>query len=92
MANPEISESGTKRWWVNGLLHRTDGPAIEWSDGDKDWYINGLLHRTDGPAREFADGYDSYWLNGRVYTFDQWLEENTELTDSEKVMMKLQYG
>ena len=23
------------------ILHRVDGPAIEWADGDANWYVNG---------------------------------------------------
>ena len=31
--------------WRNakGQLHRTDGPAIEFSNGSKEWYIDGDL-------------------------------------------------
>ena len=36
---------GTKEWWVNGKLHREDGPAVERADGSKAWWINGELHR-----------------------------------------------
>ena len=38
----EVSDSGTKSWWLNGELHREDGPAMEWADGDKYWWLNGL--------------------------------------------------
>ena len=34
-------EDGIKEWFLNGELHREDGPAFEWSDGDKAWYLNG---------------------------------------------------
>jgi hypothetical protein len=91
MDNPVIDEFGNKRWYLNGVCHRTDGPACEWVNGNKSWYVNGQHHRTDGPASEFAGG-KSWWLNNQVYSFDNWLEENTDLTDGEKVMMKLQYG
>lgn len=30
-----------KAWFINGKLHRLDGPAIEWSDGRVEYYING---------------------------------------------------
>ena len=33
---------GTKEWYLNGKLHREDGPAIEWRDGDKEWWIKGM--------------------------------------------------
>jgi hypothetical protein len=33
--------SGTKFWYLNGKLHRTDGPAIERFDGfNKYWYLD----------------------------------------------------
>jgi len=32
--------SGTKEWHLNGVLHREDGPAIEWNDGEKEWWLN----------------------------------------------------
>jgi len=40
--NPEftgcvIDTKGDKAWYLNGLRHRTDGPAFEWADGDKEW-------------------------------------------------------
>jgi hypothetical protein len=28
-------------WYLNGKLHREDGPAIEWSGGNSWWYLNG---------------------------------------------------
>ena len=31
---------GTKHWYVDDLLHREDGPAIEYADGSKYWFIN----------------------------------------------------
>ena len=33
-----------------GVLHREDGPAVEYADGSVKWYFNGKLHRDDGPA------------------------------------------
>ncbi len=54
--NPKINSDGNKSWYLNGKLHRIDGPAIEWADGSKSWYLNGELHRIDGPAIELANG------------------------------------
>jgi len=36
----EIDEYGNKRWYLNGLLHREDGPAVEYADGNKEWWLN----------------------------------------------------
>ena len=52
------------------VLHRTDGPAVEYADGSKFWYINDQRHRTDGPAIELANG-DKYWyINGQRHRTD----------------------
>ena len=32
---------GDKSWYLNGKLHREDGPAIEYANGYKSWYLNG---------------------------------------------------
>jgi hypothetical protein len=61
---------GTKKWYLNGLLHREDGPAVEWSNGYKSWYLNGLLHREDGPAIEYTNGYKVWYLNGQRHRQD----------------------
>ena len=37
----EVYLSGNKIWWLNGKLHREDGPAIEYANGDTFWYLNG---------------------------------------------------
>jgi len=37
----EIDEYGSKRWYLNGLKHREDGPAVEYLTGTKVWYLNG---------------------------------------------------
>jgi hypothetical protein len=39
-------------WFLNGQLHREDGPAITYLDGTKEWFFNGKRHRKDGPAIE----------------------------------------
>ena len=55
---------GTKTWYLNGELHRKDGPAIEGADGTEEWWLNGKRHREDGPAIEYADSTEEWWLNG----------------------------
>ena len=47
---------------LDGKMHRTDGPAVIFSNGDEDWYINDKLHRSDGPAM-IRVNYRSYWFN-----------------------------
>jgi hypothetical protein len=56
---------GTREWWLNGDLHREDGPAIERANGTTQWFLNGKLHRKYGPAIEDADGTRHWYLNGK---------------------------
>lgn len=60
----EVNSEGTKTWYLNGKLHREDGPAIESVNGDKSWWINGWLHREDGPACEWKDGSKTWYKDG----------------------------
>jgi len=62
------NEYGTIRYYLNGELHREDGPAVEYANGDKFWIINGELHREDGPAIEYASGSKEWFINGNELT------------------------
>ena len=62
--------NGEKDWYLNGNLHRVDGPAIEYAYGRKEWWLNGKRHREDGPAIEWADGRKEWWLNGKRHRED----------------------
>ena len=64
-----VHDNGAKEWYLNGKLHREDGPAIERASGSKDWWLNGKLHREDGPAIEWAGSKD-WWLNGKLHRED----------------------
>jgi hypothetical protein len=62
----KIAADGSKGWFKRGLLHRDNGPAIEYSDGTKLWYNIGCLHRDKGlPAIEYANGAKEWWVNGQ---------------------------
>jgi hypothetical protein len=56
---------GTKYWYLNGRLHREDGPAKEYANGSKFWYMNDEFHREDGPAVEFSSGHKEWWIDGQ---------------------------
>jgi hypothetical protein len=83
----KINENHTKHWYINGNLHREDGPAIEYANGDKEWYIDGKFHREDGPAIEYVNG-DKYWyINGEELTEEEFNQRiNKNLTPSVKVV------
>jgi len=59
-----ISTDGTQRWYLDGLLHREDGPAVIYPNGGTEWWRFGLLHRERGPAIERADGSREWWRAG----------------------------
>lgn len=56
---------------TTNVLHREDGPAVEWENGDKEWWINGKLHREDGPAQEWFNGDRRWHLNGKELTEEE---------------------
>jgi len=54
------------------ILHRLDGPAIEWVGGNKEWLVNGMLHRLNGPALEYSDGSNQWYVNGEfIFEIDR---------------------
>ena len=64
----------TKRWYKDispnefrsgyTVLHREDGPAVEWDNGGKEWFLNGKRHRAAGPAIEYVHGLKEWWIDG----------------------------
>jgi hypothetical protein len=82
MSQPEmkIEQDGTKMWYLNGELHREDGPAVEYPDGTKHWFLNGEYHCEDGPAFEYADGTKMWYLNGKSVS---WQEVYRQANDPE---------
>ena len=52
------------------VLHREDGPAIEYTNGQKEWYVNGKCHRIGGPAKEYADGGRFWYVDGKRHRVD----------------------
>ena len=68
-----VDDEGTTRWYKDAkckILHRENGPAVQYADGTKCWYQNDLFHRTDGPAIEWSYGTKSWWQNGQYHRTD----------------------
>jgi hypothetical protein len=62
----QIDESLTIRYYdSDGLLHREDGPAVQYADGGAMWLIHGQCNRLDGPAIENASGYKAWFYYDR---------------------------
>jgi hypothetical protein len=55
-----VYSDGHKEWWLNGELHREDGPAIERPNGSNYWWLNGEqltegeFNRRMNPVRELT--------------------------------------
>ena len=87
----ETDKGNNKYWYLNDLLHREDGPAVEYSNGDKLWYVNDELHREDGPAAEYADGSNGWWLRGIQYTHIESYCKAAKITGKEKTFFLLKW-
>jgi len=85
---PVVKEwaNGDKYWYLDGKLHREDGPAVEYADGTKWWYLDGKRHREDGPAIERANGPKSWWLNGKLVTEEEHKRLTSKATCEGKVV------
>jgi len=61
-----IDRFGTIKYYDSDkLLHRDEGPALEYKNGEKYWLQHGKFHRLDGPAFEFQDD-KSWYFNGKA--------------------------
>jgi hypothetical protein len=71
-----IGADGSQHWYLNGQLHRTDGPAWIGADGRQMWYLNDQRHRSDGPARIWADGSQEWWIRDQNITeeVEAWMQ------------------
>ena len=68
----EINKEGSKFYHKDRemkILHRTDGPAIEYIAG-KFWYIDGKRHRTDGAAIEWSGGTKEWYIDDMLHRTD----------------------
>lgn len=75
MTNKPVQYPTSLRWFNDaGILHREDGPAVEWNNGSKEWYFNGKRHRLDGPAVERFNGHKEWWFENSHDSFeiDRW--------------------
>ena len=83
----KVHEDGARWWYKNGLLHRTDGPAIELANGARFWYQNGLIHRTDGPAIEYSNGEREWWIEDKSLTEEEFNKQTKKTTCENKTVI-----
>ena len=82
----KVNKCETKYWYLNGKLHREDGPAVEYPDGTKKWYRNGKCHREDGPAVEYPNGSKVWFLDGKNLTEQEFLKRTGKTNKNQEVI------
>ena len=66
-----LNDKGPVKYRNNaGLLHRENGPAVEYEDGTVCWYNNGKRHRIDGPAIEWPNGDKEWYVDDKRHRLD----------------------
>lgn len=81
----------SQHFWVLGpdmRYRRSDGTVYQYDIVDEGLPV---LHCTTGPAIIWANGDQEFFLKGERYDIDAWLM-TIDLSDEEKLMLKLQYG
>jgi hypothetical protein len=83
----ERIDDPTMIWYVDGKIHRENGPAID-SPKYTFWYLHDKLHREDGPAIEYKiHPFQKVWF---LYNKKVTEAEFNEITDP--VLRKLIWG
>lgn len=97
------SEGKCVEWWMRttragpyrnyAVLHRENGPAVEYEDGSEEWYLEGKLHRVDGPAIIDAVTGDADWCIKHEYIacFDDF-QMASGCSDEDLIMLRLKWG
>lgn len=67
---PAVERPDMEEWFLFGLRHRDNGPAIMWKDGSQSWYKHGKIHRLDGPAMIHANGANVWYVDGMCHRTD----------------------
>lgn len=89
-----FSYTDGQEWYVDGRLHREDGPAIKYCDGTEKWYRHGQLHRVGGPAEIYPRGASAWLQEGLLHRtdgpaieygsgLDSWYVRGRQLTEEE---------
>lgn len=73
-------------YFEEGLLHRDNGPSIEFKSGVQWWFQQGKLHRIDGPAI-LDKKHKEYWINGNRAS-----DEETKNIKRNYWIKKMTYG
>lgn len=54
----------------NKIVHRENGPAIDYGNGTGAWLIDGKMHRIGAPAAIDSFGREAWYINGELHRED----------------------
>lgn len=94
---PKICADGVIEWRLEDILHRIDGPAVEYKNGTEEWWVNGKTHRLNGPAVSYFSGIEEWWIyNKKIvnpFIYKQWLIDNgidiNNITEDDEQLIEL---
>lgn len=69
---PAFYKDGSNFWFKGGILHRDNGPAVEYKEGKEIWFRDGKIHREDGPATIFYSD-EEWFVDGVKYKKNEYL-------------------
>lgn len=76
-------------WYLNGKIHRDDGPAIIHHTGSKFWWVNGKCHKLSGPASVWSGGTTVYYIHGVIHTQEEFYNNHLVVNFMVENIMKL---
>jgi hypothetical protein len=68
--NEDFYYTNIGAYYKGYLIHKKDGPAINYINLKKEWWLDGKRHREDGPAKEYINGSEEWWLNSKRHRKD----------------------
>lgn len=77
-SGPAIVNGKHKEWWIYGMKHRKNKPAIVYEDGSCEWWYYGMRHREKNkPAIILYEhsfnltiSHEEYWFYGKLHRTD----------------------
>jgi len=93
-------ENYSMRWFLDGRLHREDGPAVIILTGKYIWSKKGIRYRPENPFLTSIISFEEWYLNGKyddsrghrreVFISDEELENTQEvkLTEDNVMLMR----
>ena len=99
---PAIINSIIKEWYIQGMRHRIDGPAVIRVNGTNEWWQFGKQHRTDGPAIVWGNEFDQFlatdfnlarwYVRGKRMFSNEQFSKAAKVSKEDMFALVLKYG